>query len=82
MLARSDDDVLRHYTVEARWDDLADRLVERYRGRAGRLIMYTAGIDYARDPASLGRWDAVPRAVAQVSAQDPEGGWSTTPSRQ
>ncbi len=59
------DEMLRHYTVEARWDDLADRLVERYRGWAGRLIMYTAGMDYARDPKSLARWGAVARAISK-----------------
>jgi len=62
------DEMLQHYTVEARWDDLADRLVERYRGRASRLIMYSAGMEYAREPASLDRWGAVARAVAQGSA--------------
>lgn len=62
------DDMLQHYTVEAGWDDLADRLVERYRGRAGRLVLYTAGLDYARDPASLDRWGAVARAVSQAGA--------------
>lgn len=62
------DEMLQHYTVEAGWDDLADRLVERYRGRAGRLVLYTAGLDYARDPASLDRWGAVARAVSQAAA--------------
>jgi len=58
------DEILQHYTVEARWDDLADRLVQRYRGRAGRIILYTAGMDYARDPSSLARWGEVARAIA------------------
>lgn len=61
------DEMLQHYTVEARWDDLADQLVDRYRGRAGRLIMYTAGMDYSRDPASIERWGAVARAVTQAT---------------
>jgi len=58
------DEMLQHYTVEARWDDLADRLVERYRGRASRLILYTAGLDYVRDPSSIDRWGEVATAVA------------------
>lgn len=58
------DEILQHYTVEARWDELADRLVERYRGRASRIILYTAGMDYARDPSSLERWGEVARAIA------------------
>jgi probable F420-dependent oxidoreductase len=58
------DEMLQHYTVEASWDDLADRLVERYRGRASRLIMYTAGLDYVSDPSSIDRWGEVATAVA------------------
>jgi len=57
------DEILSHFTVEARWDDLADRLVSRYRGVAERLIIYTAGMDYARDPATIGPWGEVARAV-------------------
>lgn len=64
------DEMLQHYTVEARWDDLADRLVERYRGRASRLVMYTAGMDYSRDPSSIERWGAVAMAVAQATRSD------------
>jgi probable F420-dependent oxidoreductase len=67
MSAVISDDILQHYTVEARWDDLPDRLIARYRGRAGRLILYTAGMDYARDPKSLDRWGAVARAVSRAS---------------
>jgi probable F420-dependent oxidoreductase len=59
-----DDEMLQHYTVDAKWDELADRLVERYRGRASRLILYVAGMDYARDPSSIDRWGEVARAVA------------------
>jgi probable F420-dependent oxidoreductase len=58
------DEMLEHYTVEAKWDELADRLVDRYRGRASRLILYVAGMDYARDPSSLKRWGEVARAIA------------------
>lgn len=60
------DEILQHYTVEARWDDLADKLVERYQGVAERLIIYTAGMDYARNPASLGKWGEVARAVGEA----------------
>lgn len=57
------DEILQHYTVEASWDDIADQLVERYGKRASRVIIYTAGMDYARDPASIDRWGEVARAV-------------------
>jgi probable F420-dependent oxidoreductase len=57
------DEMLQHFTVEARWDDLADSLTGRYLGTAERLIIYTAGMDYARNPASIGRWGEVAKAV-------------------
>jgi probable F420-dependent oxidoreductase len=57
------DEILQHYTVEASWDDIADRLVERYGDRANRLIIYTAGMDYASDPSSIDRWGEVAKAV-------------------
>ncbi len=58
------DEILQHYTVEASWDDIADRLVERYGERANRLIIYTAGMDYASEPSSIDRWGEVAKAVA------------------
>lgn len=60
------DEILGHYTVEAKWDDIADRLVERYAGRASHLIIYTAGMDYARDPSSIDRWGDVAKAAAAM----------------
>jgi len=57
------DEILQHYTVEARWDDIADRLVDRYTDHARSLIIYTAGMDYARDPSTLDRWGEVAKAV-------------------
>lgn len=61
------DEILQHYTVEAGWDDLADALVARYKGTAERLIIYTAGMDYARDPSSIGRWGEVAKAVVAAA---------------
>lgn len=58
------DEILEHYTVEATWADIADRLVERYSRQASHLIIYTAGMDYARDPSSIDRWGEVAKAVS------------------
>jgi probable F420-dependent oxidoreductase len=58
-----DDDMLEHYAVTARWDELADRLLERYRGTAARLVMYLAEASLRQDPSTLGRWGEVARAV-------------------
>ena len=60
------DDLLAHFIVEAGWDELADRLVERYAGAADRLILYFAGLAWDRDPTSLGRWGEV---AADVTAR-------------
>jgi len=61
------DDIFQHFAVEARWDDLADRLVARYRDTASRLILYGVGMEYAREPASIDRWGAVARAIQQAT---------------
>jgi probable F420-dependent oxidoreductase len=61
------DEILDHFTVEAKWDELADKLVDRYRDHASRIILYTAGMDYARDPKSIERWGEVAKAVVAAS---------------
>ncbi len=57
------DDILEHFAVVARWDDLADALVRRYRGTARRLVAYLAAAGIAADPGTLGRWGEIARAV-------------------
>jgi probable F420-dependent oxidoreductase len=63
MSAAITDDILQHFIVEATWDDLADRIVERYGGIADRVVLYDVGTDYRRDPKSIGRWGEVAKAV-------------------
>lgn len=57
------DDMLDHYAVVAAWDDMADALVDRYRGRAARIVMYLAAESIAKDPQSVGKWGEISRAV-------------------
>jgi probable F420-dependent oxidoreductase len=57
------DDVLEQFAVVCRWDELADRLLDRYGTIATRLIMYTAADDLRRDPQASGRWSEVAAAV-------------------
>lgn len=57
------DEMLEHYAVVSTWDDLADQLVQRYQGVAARVVMYLAEEMIQRDPATLGRWGEVARAV-------------------
>ncbi|MEM7273100.1 MAG: TIGR03617 family F420-dependent LLM class oxidoreductase [Actinomycetota bacterium] len=57
------DEMLAHYAVVAPWDELADALIERYRGCAARLVMYLAVDSMQADPSAAGRWGEVARAV-------------------
>lgn len=62
------DEVLAHFSVAARWDDLADALIERYRPYANRLVMYLAQEDIGRHPQHLGRWGEIAHAVRTAGA--------------
>jgi probable F420-dependent oxidoreductase len=55
MAALITDDMLAHYAVEASWDELSDRLVERYGDVADRLVLYFAEAARRRDPRSFAR---------------------------
>ena len=61
------DEMLDHYAVVADWDDLADRLVERYRDRAARMVLYSAAdglrADGENPTRAAGRWAEVAAAV-------------------
>ena len=57
------DEMLEHFAVVCPWDELADRLIDRYRGTAARLVMYLAADSIAANPESVGRWGEVARAV-------------------
>ena len=66
MAALITDEMLEHYAVIAPWDDLADALLARYQGVASRLVMYLAEASIRRDPAALGRWGEIARAVTDA----------------
>jgi probable F420-dependent oxidoreductase len=63
MAALITDEMLEHFAVVAPWDDLAETLVARYDGVATRLVMYLGEPSIRSDPANLGRWGEVARAV-------------------
>jgi alkanesulfonate monooxygenase SsuD/methylene tetrahydromethanopterin reductase-like flavin-dependent oxidoreductase (luciferase family) len=65
MAALITDEMLDHFAVITRWDDMAGALVDRYEGTAARLVMYLAEASIAADPSALGRWGEIARAVAQ-----------------
>ena len=57
------DEMLDHFAVVAPWDELADRLVDRYAGTASRVVMYLGERQMRSDPDELARWGEVARAV-------------------
>jgi probable F420-dependent oxidoreductase len=57
------DEMLEHFAVVGRWDEVADKLITRYSGRAERIISYLTADDLSRNPDNLGRWADVARAV-------------------
>jgi alkanesulfonate monooxygenase SsuD/methylene tetrahydromethanopterin reductase-like flavin-dependent oxidoreductase (luciferase family) len=57
------DEMLEHYAVVARWDDMADTLVTRYSGLAARLVMYLAQESIEADRSTIGRWGEIARSV-------------------
>ncbi len=57
------DEMLEHFAVVAPWDEMADRLRDRYSGTAARVVMYLAEEQIAKDPEMLDKWGAVARAT-------------------
>jgi hypothetical protein len=60
------DEMLEHFALIARWDDMADALINRYQGVAYRVVSYLASEDIQRNPDNLGRWGEIARAVNAV----------------
>jgi probable F420-dependent oxidoreductase len=63
MAALIDDEMLSHYAVEATWDQLSDKLVERYGDVADRLVLYFAEAARRRDAQLFDRLGEVARDV-------------------
>lgn len=57
------DDMLDHYAVTATWDELGHKLVDRYQGKAARLVMYQAEISLRDDPSTIDKWASVAATV-------------------
>ena len=66
MAAVVDDDLLDHFVVQGTFDELPDKLVERFAGLADRLVLYFAGAAWGQDPASLEAYGEVARAVRRL----------------
>ncbi len=63
IVALISDEILDHFALVARWDDMADKLIARYRGTASRVVMYLAEESIRQNPDNLGRWSEIARAV-------------------
>jgi probable F420-dependent oxidoreductase len=63
MAATITDEMLEHYAIVCPWDELADRLVDRYQGTAARVVMYLAEESIRRNPGDLAKWGEVAAAV-------------------
>ncbi|MGH9134504.1 MAG: TIGR03617 family F420-dependent LLM class oxidoreductase [Ilumatobacteraceae bacterium] len=63
MAALITDEMLEHYAIVAPWDEIADRLADRYSGVASRVVSYLAAESIRRDPAAVDRWGEIARAV-------------------
>ena len=57
------DEMFEMYGLAAPWDELAGRLVERYRGTAARVAMYLGETQMRADPVQLAKWGEVATAV-------------------
>jgi len=61
------DEILDQFAVVARWDDVAERMIARYKGIAARLVIYLASHWREVDPKILERWGEVARAVRKAA---------------
>jgi probable F420-dependent oxidoreductase len=57
------DEMLEQFALVARWDDMADKLIHRYKGKASRVVMYLASTSILENPANLAKWGDIARAV-------------------
>jgi probable F420-dependent oxidoreductase len=67
MAATITDEMLDVYAIVGRWDEVADRIVERYAGVAERIISYLTVEDIARNPDRLGAWGEIAHAVRDAT---------------
>jgi probable F420-dependent oxidoreductase len=58
------DEMLDLYAIVGTWDEIADRVVERYGGIAERVISYLTHDDISRHPDNVERWAEVAKALA------------------
>jgi probable F420-dependent oxidoreductase len=67
------DEMLDIYAVVGTWDEVADRLIDRYNGRAERIVSYLTVDDITRHPDNRGRWGEIARALRDAATTATSG---------
>ena len=62
------DEMLDAFAIIGPWDEIADRIIDRYQGMAARVISYLTQEDLARNPGNAGRWGEIARAVSTAGS--------------
>ena len=57
------DEMLEYFAVIGTWDELADRLIDRYAGTASRVVTYMGERQMRDDPDVLAKWGEIAAAV-------------------
>ena len=57
------DEILEHFALVAKWDDMADALKARYGSVASRVVTYLTAEDLGKHPQNIDKWGEVARAV-------------------
>jgi probable F420-dependent oxidoreductase len=65
MVAQVTDEHIATFATESTWDDLADKLIDKYGGTATRIVLYNAG----NDPVRMERYGEVARRIAASSRE-------------
>ena len=60
------DEILDQFAVVAKWDDVADKMIQRYKGIASRLVIYLASHWREIDSKTLAQWGEVAKAVRKA----------------
>jgi probable F420-dependent oxidoreductase len=63
MAAVIDDELLEHFCISGDWATVADGVIARHQGVATRVVGYFTAMQWARDPATIGPWGELARAV-------------------
>lgn len=64
MAALITDEMLDRFAIVGPWDEIAERVLDRYAGRAERIISYLTHDDIEHRPDNIDGWAAIARAVA------------------